>query len=224
MKKHLLPLTLAIAAHASAATYSYTGPDYDTTQNAAAPCATPSCANYTTNPPMRQTGQFTTNQALAGSQVNADISGLITSYSFSDGITQYTSGGTGSRLVAANVYTDVAGNITSIALTLQKWQTPGAVHGVNDRVDEMQVDIQSRHNLQCGTLGALDTCAASTVDPSTSVASHSQLAGQWSLATAAAAQPVPVDNPVALGLAALGVLGLVRRRQTAAKSVAARAC
>ena len=67
-----------------AATYSYTGTTYDLISNNKT-CTIGNCpATYTAA--MRVTGSFTTASPLAANLSNVDVSALVTSYSFTDGI------------------------------------------------------------------------------------------------------------------------------------------
>lgn len=168
MKKLLTILALAACAHASAATYTFNGANYsqgNITNFTAAPCAPSSqCAAFTTA--MRQQGRFTTAAPLQANLVAADISALITSYSFQDGLTQYTSGGPNDYLGLATVATDGMGNITAVALTVGKWQT--ASHGVNDRISVMAVNDVSYHNALCDFVTPSGACLQNNEDSSSS--------------------------------------------------------
>lgn len=122
MKKYLALLAAAfLQTSAWAATYTFIGPTYTTLTPFTPPCATPTCGNFTAA--MRQTGSFTTAAPLAPNLNTADISGLIQSYSFSDGLVQYNSGDAATRLAFAVVTTDAAGNIVGESIDIHHWQT-----------------------------------------------------------------------------------------------------
>ena len=181
MRKHLALLALAAFTHASAgaATYQFTGATYNNFTPFTAPCATPACADFGLS--MTQTGSFTTNTPLAGNLANANITSLITSYSFNDGLTQYTSGGSNDKLVFAHVWTDGAGDIVAQNIVMQKWQS--ANHGANGRLDTLSVDNSSVHNGYCVTPAiSSGYCSLSDADASTSLADGS--GGAWSTSAA----------------------------------------
>jgi hypothetical protein len=219
MKKILLPLlalaSLLLQAPAWAATYTFTGPTYTTVTPHAA-CGSPPCPDFDTT--MYQRGSFTTAAPLAASQNNADISALITSYDFNDGITHYTSGGANDFLQLALVTTDAAGNVLTAAIVPVQWR--GASHGVNDRLNAMatSVNADSWSNAYCQTAGGPPgTCLQPMIDASSSRANVNAV-GIW-----VTGAPVPAPSPAAVpllgteGLAALalltGVFGMRRARR-----------
>ncbi len=116
MIKPLLRFLLAMLASGTtwSATYVYSGPSY-------------ASVGGTYNTSMRISGVFTTAAPLAPSLSNTEIGplglGLVTSWSFNDGVTTYANGnssnygGAGSDFV---VSTDAAGDITAFSIGLQK--------------------------------------------------------------------------------------------------------
>jgi len=194
MKKHVALLALAAFAHTGtwATIYTFTGPTYNSVTPYTAPCATGSCANFTTA--MQQTGSFTINAPLAGNLNNANITSLITSYSFNDGLTQYTwdvaTQQPNDKLVFAHITTDSAGNIVDENIVIQKWQT--AAHNTNARLDSISVNSGSYKNLYCLTPAiSSGTCSLGDVDPSTSYTFAHQGGGSAWTSTAAPANVAP---------------------------------
>lgn len=215
MKKAVALLALTACAHGNAwaATYSFSGPNYlpgHIDDFTAAPCAAGSqCANFTTA--MRQQGSFTTAVALQPNLANANIAALITSYSFSDGLTQYTSGGSNDYLLFAQVSTDNMGNIVAQNIILGKWQT--ASHGVADRVDSIAVNNISGHNALCDAVTPSGVCNLDHNDTSSSAAAAFTNNGWTTTQAAATAVPTLSEWSLLLLAALLGVAGLRQRRK-----------
>ena len=107
-------LAMLVSAAALSATYVYSGPPYTS-------------VGGTYNTSMRISGVFTTAAPLASNLSNAEIGplglGLVTGWSFSDGVTTYTNdnsmnyGGIGADF---SVSTDGAGDITAFSIGLKK--------------------------------------------------------------------------------------------------------
>jgi hypothetical protein len=187
MKKYLVLLAAALLqASAWAATYTFTGPLYANLTPFTAPCATPTCANFTTA--MRQTGSFTTAAPLAPNLVNTNITSLVQSYSFDDGLTQYNSGDAATRLSFVEVNTDAAGNIVDQNIAIAHWQT--ASHGVNDRLNVFRANLSSYFNAYCQALNGSGGCALLNTDASTSrVLAHIGVGGWATSPTITSAIP-----------------------------------
>ncbi|MES2929846.1 MAG: IPTL-CTERM sorting domain-containing protein [Pseudomonadota bacterium] len=216
MKKYLVLLAAALLqANAWAATYTFTGPFYTNLTPFTAPCATPTCANFTTA--MRQTGSFTTAVPLAPNLVNADITGLVQTYSFNDGLTQYSSADPENQLRLAFVDTDAAGNITAENISFYRWQT--ANHGISDRLNVLTVNLLGIFNAPCQGMGVSNICDLINSDSSTSMSFTS--GGSWvtsALPPAGGATSVPTLSEWSLLLMVCLVGGAgwrqVRRRST----------
>lgn len=163
MKKYLVFLAAALLqAGAWAATYTYTGPNYsagDITNFSSCPGGSGNCGAYTTA--MAQGGSFTTAAPLPGNLNGADITALVTSFSFSDGLTSYAN--TDPQVLLSNVTATTTGGVLEIYLVLQRWQTP-APHVVGDHVDMMAVmNTGGSHNNLCTALSVANTyCATAT--------------------------------------------------------------
>jgi len=176
MKKYLVLLAaVLLQASACAATYTFTGPLYTNLTPFTAPCATPTCADFTTA--MRQTGSFATAAPLAPNLVNTNITSLVQSFSFDDGLMQYNSGDSATRLNFAFVSTDAAGNILNENIAIFHWQT--ASHGVNDRIDVFRVNLSSYFNGYCQALNGSGACTLFGTDASTSRTLAYIGAGGW---------------------------------------------
>lgn len=219
MRNWLAAAALFMASTVSgAATYAYIAQPYNFFADFTNPCAIPSCANFA--PGMRFQGSFSTAANLAPNLVNAEITPLLTGYSFSDGLTTYSSADAQSRVVQMRVDTDAGGNITVFSVALQRWQGAAAPHVVGDRHDLVSVAAGSGpspfHNLQCaavgvsGSNGVADVCTAQAFDASSSQTGQNLEA--LPVLVAAAATPVPTLTQwalvaLALALAALGFRG-----------------
>ena len=201
MKKYLVLLAAALLqASAWAATYTFTGPLYTNPTQFTAPCATPTCDNFTTA--MRQTGSFTTAAPLAPNLANVLITGLIQSYSFNDGITQYDSADPETWLAYAFVSTDPVGNIVYENIELSRWQSVN--HGVNDRLNSMSVNILSVSNVYCQQTGGLGTCVLVNGDASTSTAFAHIGSGGWQTSVS----PVPTAPTITSATPPGGTVGV----------------
>lgn len=217
MKRNVALLALAAfaafaQAGAWAATYTFTGPIYANLKDFTPPCAAGPCVNFTAA--MRQTGQFTTNQPLLANQSGLDIAPFITSYFFNDGVTDYDSAnGADTRLEKAMVNTDANGQIVDSNIVLLHWQT--ASHGAGDRLRYMAVNLASYANRPCVSLTSPDICHSYVDDGATSHA-FAHGSGGWAsdvpvLVGPGGVQSVPVDNPFALVLTAVSLVGLAMR-------------
>lgn len=206
MKNHLALLAAAALwataqVPALAATYTYTGATYasNAISTFTAPCATPTCANFTTA--MKQSGSFTTAVPLAANLSGVDIQPLITSYAFDDGLHQYSSTAPGDNIRHAVVSTDSMGNIAVSDILVFQWQT--ASHGVNDRTNVITVDADSRSNTLCAILKSSGVCGFTNDDASTSLAATHVGASGWST-NAAPSGPPSITSPTPPG----GTLGV----------------
>lgn len=151
MKKYLVFLAAALLqAGAWAATYTYTGPAYsppDLHNFTSCPPGTGNCGAYTTA--MAQTGSFTTAAPLPSNLNSQDITAQLTSYSFSDGLTTYSSGDPQVTLVSVSATT--TGGVLDFSVHLVRWQTP-APHVIGDHLDQVLVTESGQHNAVCGNI------------------------------------------------------------------------
>lgn len=220
----LCALLFASFAASAAATYTFTGANYDTTAPFTAPCATGNCANFSLS--MKTSGTFSGPTRLAPNLPGVDITAALTSFSFSDGVTTYSSTDPQVRVYQFIVTTDANSNITAVAILVERFQTGGAAHVVGDRFDFINItgtgQVAAQHNFICTGVGVspggtADSCIAAAGDASSSNASSAG-AGVFAFGALAA---VPTLGEYALLLLAammgiVGVAGLRRNGATAA--------
>lgn len=133
----LIGVLCLFASGLRAATYAYTGTPYATVTNFTAPCGAGSCASFTTS--MSATGTFTTGAPIAPNLSNSDISDQITSYSFSDGLTTYSSVNPNGRIAFFSVNTDASGTITPSLVLIELWASGTAPHTAGDRLSALLI-------------------------------------------------------------------------------------
>lgn len=196
--------------HTAASTGNYTSKvDY-------AACATGPCQNFTLA--MGVSGSFTTASPLPANLAGASIAALVTSFSFSDGLTTYSSADPATRIYLFQVTTDAAGAVTDAAVVISRWETGVSPHAVNDRTSLMVITgtSQGGHNYQCTALGTSPAGTADSCDLEVADGSASRASGATVSWSSAAAATVPTLSEWSLILAAsiLGLAGLaaVRRR------------
>jgi hypothetical protein len=204
-------------AQATVYTATPTGP-YPTKVDFTAPCGAGPCQNYVLSAP--PSGSFTTASPLAGSLTNTDITPLITSFNFSDGINPYSSTDPAVRMVQILATTDPSGAIVGASFFVERWLTGSLPHAVNDRFSGILMfglAASALHNVPCITTGvapsgAADTCIGGLTDASSSTAGPVTLA--WSTAAAPAAIPTLSEWGLAIvaGLMALASFAALRRK------------
>ena len=218
MKKFLLGLValLATASAFAATTYTYTGPAY-----------TLVTGTYTTS--MQITGSFTTAAPLAPNLSDVDITGQVTSYSFSDGVNTYTNSDINARIFAFKVSTDASGTITYWGIVLKLWESGTSPHSTGDKISFMSTMLstvwgandRAYDEITCITVG--DSSYSGVSDVCIVEAAGSWLGsatvnatGSWTSQTAATATSIPTLSEwgmiILSSLLALGTV-LVMRRQ-----------
>ena len=223
----VLAATLCVPTGAWAATYSYIAYPYDPAQLYSytnASCGEGSCANFTAA--MAPTATITTTVPLAPNLVNTDItlSATVSAFSAFDGLTTYNYNAYDDPSLPANdplvrlyqitVTTNAAGQLTEMRLLALRWQNPGPHTGSNTRIDALYTSPNggAYHNVRCTSVDIEDRCntweGPGTYDGNSSTASI----GALPPAVVTGAQSVPVDSPLALGMTALAMLGMARRR------------
>lgn len=162
-------------AHAQSTTYvAASTANYTTFANFTA-CGTPPCQNFSTA--MSVSGSFTTSAPLAANLASANVAPLITSYSFSDGLTTYANTDPDSRIYFFEITTNGSGAITDVNILLERWLTGTSPHVAGDRIAFLQTyDGTANNNWRCNTIavspaGAADSCSAAVNDTSSSRAS-----------------------------------------------------
>lgn len=177
------------------------------------------CTNYTTA--MRQSGSFTVAAALAPNLANADIAGLVTSYSFSDGINTYSNTNADNRIGFFSVSTDASGAITAANIFIQKWLsgTSGS-HAAGDRFSYIWFGSplfvsQSVNNTTCGNVSTVGDVCISEIGGIGSSFAEAPLAS-WAPVVAAPPTPVPTLSEWAMiimaSLMALFAIRKMRRQ------------
>jgi hypothetical protein len=159
-----------------AATYSYAGTTYDTISNNTT-CTIGNCpATYTTA--MRVTGSFTTAGPLAANLSNVDVSSLVTSYSYNDGINTIASGDPNARINDFHVSTDGSGAIVSpFSIVVNRWTTGTSPHSAGDRFNQISFNNANSSAVNDGfcvivtTTDSADDCSGIAGDSNTSGAS-----------------------------------------------------
>jgi hypothetical protein len=206
-----LLLTMALASSVWAETYSYTGGSYTTFSNHTT-ALLGSVGDYL--PGMKVTGTFTTAGPLAANLLNADVSPLVTGYSFFDGLITFASTDSNVRLHSGfYVSTNASGQIIAGAVWIQRWQAGVAPHAAGDRLDHFQINSAisfPTHNSGCAVIGLSpagtpDSCNSPTSDTNTSSAG-SVAGGAWSLVVPAPAAVTSVPTLSEWGVIVLGVI------------------
>lgn len=225
MKTTLRAFTVAaLAAFAAigathAATYSPGSIGKYTSKQDPTTCTVGVCHTFTLN--MAASGTFTTAAPLAPNLSNANISGQITSFSFSDGVSIFASSDANVRLYVAEVTTSATGQITGAFLMVERWQTGTSPHSVGDRVDLFALTslAAAYNNYSCLSTGT--SLASGVADACTNIApdsnSSSAFGGAitWIAPAAPAAKSIPTVSEWGLIImsALMGVAGLVVARR-----------
>lgn len=209
MKKYLVFLAAALLqAGTWAVTYTYTGPAYNASELhnfTACPPGMGNCGAYTTA--MAQTGSFTTAAPLPSNLNSQDITAQLTSYSFSDGLTTYSSGDPQVTLLSVSATT--TGGVLDFSVDLVRWQTP-APHVIGDHLDQVLVTESSQHNAVCGNIQVNpqgDSCGVSNAGGVfSSWTDASSTVGSW---TVTGLPPVATNAVPTLGEWGLLLLALL---------------
>lgn len=225
MKRILASCALLLASFAtSAATYTFTGSNYVAPANFTPPCGTGSCANFTTA--MHLSGTFSTSTRPPANAVGVDITAILASGSFNDGLTTYAGIDPGLRVYQFQVVTDANSVITDQFILIERWQDGSAgPHAVGDRFDYFIIapggSTQVFHNRQCTAVGAApsgvgDACTGDLADGSDSLAASG--AGPVMALAPGAAVPTLGEYALLLLAALMGIFGMygVRRNNGAA--------
>lgn len=93
------------------------------------------CAAYPA--PAALSGWIGINGPLPASATLPDISSYVTGYAFFDGVNTFSSTDSAVRLGGFGGSTDASGNLTSVAVALEKWQTGTAPHQNGDYVAQL---------------------------------------------------------------------------------------
>jgi hypothetical protein len=220
MKKFLLGL-LALLASASAfaaTTYSYTGPAY-------------TLATGTFNTSMHITGFFTTATPLTPNLSDVNITGQVTSYSFSDGINSYASSDANARIFAFLVSTDASGNMTNWSIVLKLWETGTSPHSAGDKLSIMRTrksilwgdEDSAVDYITCSIVGVSsssgvsDVCIVEAAGTWLGDATTQNTTGSWTSQTAVTATSIPTLSEWGMillsSLLAVGTMLTLRRKR-----------
>lgn len=158
--KRALPLVLALLSLPAWATAYYFAGGVYTTRYAHQTCGTGACADYPAG--ARITGSFTTAAPLAASLPSTEITGSVTSCSFSDGVHAYANADANARIVAFSIATDASGKPSSATIQLQLWQAPAPHNAGNARLNLMQFasNASAGTNATCASFGTSPAGAA----------------------------------------------------------------
>lgn len=179
-------LGACLALPAWATTYYFVGGVYHT-RTAYTTCDAGSCANHPIGG--RVTGSFTTAAPLAANLPVANQFAVVTGFSFSDGVTTFSSGNANARLYQVEFGTDAAGVPSGVVIRIQQWQQAAPHDATNDRYDELQIlaITGGLRNAQCTLFmaspdtGVADACGNGTLSTPASSLGVSYFPGQWSV-------------------------------------------
>lgn len=201
-----MALILSLGGYANATTYNYTGTNF-----------IDGLGSYTSG--MSVTGSITTSSPIPENSVNYDITPLISSWTFFDGLQTISSTNGGSIAYNPNIplplafNTDALGNITfaQIQMHAGPWtETTGSTNNfITVRPEEAEVLI----DLEC-TEVFNGICSLYEVGPGVGGFSSGAIAleGSWETTVA---PPIPTISVWGLGILAglLGLIGFVRHRK-----------
>jgi hypothetical protein len=190
--------SMSLTAHA-ATTYQYMGNDFDTIFDDVGGVV---AGMYTTS--MSVMGEFSVSSAL-GPMLLTDISGMVTSYSFSDGRSTLTE--SNSAIDSFAVAIDGSGNIS-------EWLIDVFISDFPVELDELLFSIRT-FNVTLNVIDAgkvercIDSNTQSCFDEAEDAGAVLNNAGAWSMSV------VDVSEPGTLPLLLIGLFGVVwaRRRK-----------
>lgn len=213
MKRFILALlaatSCAIGTSALAQTYTYTGNNY-----------TSASGSYDTG--MSVTGEFTTAAALAPNLVAQDITGLILTFTFSDGVTTITEADGAladfNTIPGATVSTDASGDIIEWSFFARDVPLATAIGEFNDIIATANtaaaVVDQGAVASQCTAVDATPSCTSYT--PTSGNGAVFNSAGSWVTTLPppppSSAEAIPGLTGYGLALTGIGLLLLGLRR------------
>lgn len=176
-----LVLCALLGAIPCAASYNYTGSNYVTPFACTRPCATGAgtCANHTTS--MHVTGSFTVNTALPVGVTNSDITSLLASFSFSDGLGTFASTDPKVRVLSFRVTTNSAGRLVNVSFQIMKWTSGALPHVAGSRLDFVSggEGKVAYHNAYCSMPAGSDACGDAGFELDSSTSRVSYASGSW---------------------------------------------
>ena len=202
-------------AQAQAATVRYTANasgNFTSTTNHTV-CSYAPCEDYTTSDSVSGWFEIDQPERFKNLDGSTNVAGLITAFSFSDGINTFSSGDTNIPLRSFLLATDGNADITGGSIDLQLWQTGSKPHAVHSKVAWLTMAYGTQdslftsaayHYLDCNEVAATtDVCNIPFTDGSTASAKGARLV--W----AKAAVPVTPVTPGALAVPSLSEWGLL---------------
>jgi hypothetical protein len=190
-------LALLISNYAYAATYTYTGSNFTTVAGV-----------YTTN--MRITGIINTSPPIPPNSSSLDISPILTSWSFNDGVSTISSAnGIFFKGEIPRFSTDGEGNITGYHWLVISSPVIPAIGDLNDLIMVTETKDSVLSDLVCNSLTD-GFCSDWSLG-----ASHAETSIQGVWATSTPSTPVPTLSQWSLMLLALmlGLVGVLRVRR-----------
>lgn len=218
----------AAAGHAAAqVTYDFQGGLYNTVTNGST-CTVGDCATYANT--HRGTASITFAGPLAPNLPSVDVSGQVTSFSFSDGVSPTTTGpGPNGSISSLSVVTDSAGALVGYVIILQR--TPGPPYlastpaDANSRFDYVLISPGASSvvkNAICTGRGltvpgsSAGNCSGVAQDTNTSMASSST-ATTFTVSSVATVPTLSEWAMIGLALALAGAaVAVIQRRRVAA--------
>lgn len=215
MKQYLIAVVAAIACAVStsalAATYTYTGNTY-------------ALANGSYTTAMSITGEFTTTDPLDPNLVGQDISGLVQTFSFSDGVSTITDANgtlaTFNMLPGLIVSTDGAGDITEWVVFARDLPLATAVSETNDIIviintGALTVTDQGLADAVCDTVDGVPSCT-NYVPGTPGIGANFDSAGSWVTTLPppppTSSEPIPGLSGFGLAITGFGLMLLGMRR------------
>lgn len=193
-------LALLISNYAYATTYTYTAPNFTTVQGV-----------YTTS--MKITGTVVTSSPVPPNSTDFDITPILTSWSFNDGVNTISS--SNGELFPYNdptFSTDAEGNITDYFFTLVDSPLGTVIGDLNDFIGVVSGSNQAYVDFVCNHVNTGGFC--DSWSNGGSYASVSRIQGEW-VTSDLPSTPIPTMTQWSLMLLALmlGMVGIARVRR-----------
>jgi hypothetical protein len=193
--RSLVVLSLLLSGYAYATTYTFTGTNYESVSG-----------SYTTA--MRVTGSITTSSPIPPNSVNIDISGILTSWSFFDGVQTISSvNGVTSPHQPPTAATNASGTIIGVVIHAYSKPVATVVGQPQNYILLIAFQNISRHGSVCANVRPNGFCGAAQFGD----AGVTNTAGVWQTV---ASTPIPTMSQWSLILLTLllGMVGFARLR------------
>jgi len=218
-------MAFAPSAFAQATTYTLNSATYSTVVNGpATPCDIAPCATFTSA--MRLTGSFVTSEPLPPDSPTTNIAPILVSYSFSDGVTTYSSSDPLVRLDTFRTATS-GGAVSIFRIEMQRWNQNPHMAGPDSAATRFaSIRVQNtygeaNYGLKCNNVGVSNSGVSDYCDSqndSSDATSAYQETVSNTISVAAAAIPTLSEwAMILLGLTMAGgsALYIQRRRHEA---------